>query len=82
MIVRIHYENGEQEDHELMNGIHFADYIRRVDVPESEFAFNARGQQMRYLAIHPQKSIAIDRIEFVKGPDQTAPVVMAATLEE
>ena len=82
MIVRIHYENGEREDHELLNGIHFADYIRRVDVPESEFAFSARGQQMRYLAIHPKKSAPIDRIEFLKGPDRTAPVVMAATVEE
>ena len=82
MIVRIHYENGAQEDHELRNGIHFADYIRRVDVPESKFAFSARGQQMRYLAIHPKKFTPIDRIEFLKGPDRTAPVVMAATVEE
>ena len=39
MIVRLHYDDGKTEDHELKNGVHFADYIRRVDVPGSEFAF-------------------------------------------
>src|SRR5690606_37794933 len=39
MIVRLHYADGTTEDHELKNGIHFADYFRRVDVPESKFAF-------------------------------------------
>ncbi len=33
MIVRLHYADGQTEDHELKNGIHMADYIRRVDVP-------------------------------------------------
>ena len=36
------------------NGEHFADYIRRVDVPGSKFAFDLRGQQVRYLAVTPQ----------------------------
>ncbi len=82
MIVRLHYDNGDLEDHELLNGVHFADYIRRVDVPESEFAFSAGSQQMRYLAIHPKKRDPIARVEFMKGPDQTAPLVMAVTVEE
>src|SRR5690606_7885725 len=38
LIVRIKYADGESEDHELKNGVHFADYIRRVDVPESKYA--------------------------------------------
>ena len=42
MIVRLHYADGKTEDHELKNGVHFADYIRRVDVPECEFAFALR----------------------------------------
>ena len=82
MIVRLHYEDGKTEDHELKNGEHFADYIRRVDVPESKFAFSLRGrQQIRYLAIQPQRKEAIKQIEFVKGADDTAPVVMAVTVE-
>jgi putative membrane-bound dehydrogenase-like protein len=81
LTVRLHYADGKTEDHPLKNGDHFADYIRRVDVPGSKFAFNLRGRQIRYLAVHPQRQSKIERIEFVKGPDDTAPVVMAVTIE-
>jgi hypothetical protein len=81
MIVRLHYEGGETEDHDLKNGEHFADYIRRVDVPGSKFAYQLRGQQIRYLTVQPQKSEPLTKIELVKGDDATAPVVMAVTVE-
>ncbi len=81
MIVRLHYADGQVEDHALRNAIHFADYIRRVDVPESEFAFPLRSQQVRYLAVFPQRAEPVNDIEFVKGPDMTVPVVMAVTVE-
>ncbi|WP_449342998.1 PVC-type heme-binding CxxCH protein [Tautonia sociabilis] len=82
MIVRIHYQDGTTEDHELRNGVHIADYIRRVDVPGSILAFEPRGRQLRYLAIQPERpDDRIDRIELVKGEDQTAPLVMAVTVE-
>jgi putative membrane-bound dehydrogenase-like protein len=81
MIVRLHYADGKTEDHELKNGEHVADYIRRVDVPGSKFAFALRGQQIRYLAVSPKRTDPIKQIEFVKGPDKTAPVVMAVTVE-
>ena len=44
-------------------------------------AFNLGGKQVRYLAIQPQRSAVIDRIELVKGPDATAPIVVAITVE-
>ncbi len=81
LIVRLHYADGVVEDHELKNGIHFADYIRRIDVPQSQFAFLLNGRQLRYLKIEPRRSEVIDRIEFIKGPDRTAPIVMAVTVE-
>jgi uncharacterized protein len=81
MIVRLHYADGKTEDHELKNGIQFSDYISRNDVPGSEFAFAMRGQQMRYLSVVPQRAEAITEIELVKGPDASAPVVMAVTVE-
>lgn len=81
MIVRLHYQDGKTEDHALRNGQHFADYIRRIDVPASQFAFALRGQQIRYLAVVPERDAAIERIELVKGPDNSAPVVMAVTVE-
>ncbi len=81
MIVRLHYADRKSEDHPLKNGVHFADYIRRVDVPESQFAFRLRGQQLRYLSVTPTRGEPIAEIELVKGPDRSAPVVMAVTLE-
>jgi putative membrane-bound dehydrogenase-like protein len=81
LIVRLHYADGKTEDHALKNGEHFADYIRRVDVPGSQFAFALRGQQIRYLAVTPERGEAIKEIELIKGPDRTAPVVMAVTVE-
>ena len=79
MIVRLHYEDGASEDHALKNGVEFADYIQRVDVPGSQFAFDLHGKQLRYLAVKPQRSDKITQIDFIKGPDESAPIVMAAT---
>jgi putative membrane-bound dehydrogenase-like protein len=81
LIVRLHYADGTTEDHALKNGVHFADYIRRVDVPESQFAFDLHGRQIRYVVVRPQRSDVIKQIEFVKGPDDSAPVIMAVTVE-
>jgi putative heme-binding domain-containing protein len=81
MIVRITYEDGATEDHELINGEHFADYIRRVDVPKSEFAFDLDGRQIRYLTVLPKERKAMQKISLIKGRDQSAPVVMAITLQ-
>lgn len=81
MIVRLHYADGKTEDHELKNGVHFADYIRRVDVPGSKFAYNLRGKQMRYLSIAPKRKTVIKTIDLIKGRDRAAPIVMAVTVE-
>jgi putative membrane-bound dehydrogenase-like protein len=81
MIVRLHYADGTTEDHALKNGEQLADYGRRVDVPSSKFAFDLGGRQVRYLAVEPRRKDKVERIELVKGPDDTAPVVMAVTVE-
>ncbi|MCP4094685.1 MAG: c-type cytochrome, partial [Planctomycetaceae bacterium] len=81
MIVRLKYNDGESEDHQLINGQHFSDYINRTDVPKSEFAFALRNQQLRYLSIIPQRDTPIQSIRLIKGADKTAPVTMAITLE-
>jgi hypothetical protein len=81
MIVRLHYKGGETEDIPLQNGVHFADYIRRVDVPGSEFAYMLGGQQIRRITVNPKKTDLIETIELVKGEDQTSPIVMAVTIE-
>lgn len=81
MIVRLHLEDGSKEDHPLMNAVHFADYIRRVDVPGSEFAMSVGGQQLRYLQVKPKTGKVVKSIELVKGDDPTAPIVVAITVE-
>jgi hypothetical protein len=81
MIVRLVYADGQTEEHPLVEGEHMADYIRRVDVPKSEFAFDLDGRQVRYLRIQPRRAEALKSIDLVKGPDGSAPVVMAVTLE-
>jgi putative membrane-bound dehydrogenase-like protein len=81
MIVRLHYADGQTEEHELKNGIHLADYIRRVDVPESKFALDIRGRQMRLVTVKPKRAEPIKEIELVKGSDRTAPLVIAVTAE-
>jgi hypothetical protein len=81
-IVRLHYRDGKTEDHPMKNGEHFADYIRRIDVPGSQFAFKMKGpQQLRYLAITPRRHETIESLESIKGTDRTAPIVMAVTIE-
>ena len=81
LTVRLKYEDGEVEEHILRNGEHFADYIRRVDVDKSKFAYPLRGQQIRYLTVIPKRASKIETIDLVKGKDVTSPVVMAVTIE-
>jgi hypothetical protein len=81
MIVRLHYVDGSVENHELKNGVHLADLMQRADVPESEFAFMLGGNQLRYLTIRPHRDALIEQIELLKGPDNTAPIIMAVTAE-
>jgi len=81
MLVRLTYQDGTVEDHALLNGEHVADYIRRVEVPKSEFAFDLDGRQLRYLTVIPQRNEPIMALDLVKGDDATAPIVMAITAE-
>lgn len=81
MTVRLTYSDGSTEDHKLVNGEHFADYIRRVDVPGSAFAFMAGGQQLRTISITPKRPEPVKSIELIKGRDNTAPIVLAITAE-
>ncbi len=81
MIVRLHYADGKREDHPLLDGIHFADYIGHFDVPGSKLAFKLRGQQIRYLSIRPKRPETIKELELIKGTDRSAPIVMSITVE-
>jgi putative membrane-bound dehydrogenase-like protein len=81
MVVRLNYADKATEDFPLRNGVEFADYIRRIDVPGSKFAFALGNSQIRYFSITPGRTDPIESIELRKGSDDTAPVVMAVTVE-
>ncbi len=85
MVVRLRYASGAVEEHELLNGEHFADYIGAFEVPASQLAFNLRTQQMRFLTITPRRPESIQSIEFAKpaGTESPmSPMIMAVTVEE
>ena len=81
MLVRLTYDDESQEVHPLVNGEHISDYIARNDVPGSTFAFDLGGRQLRHVVVTPKQSKPITSVEFVKGNDNTAPIVMAVTAE-
>jgi serine/threonine protein kinase/WD40 repeat protein len=88
VIIRLHYRDGWEEDHELINGLHFCDYVNGNEVPGSQRAIvcdtRPHQSQMRYLAIQPRSPTkVIEEIELIKGMkgDVTAPVIMAVTVE-
>lgn len=83
MTVRLKYEDGETEDHALIDGQHFADYNGLFEVPKSKLAFKTNGgnYQMRYIKIKPKRAAKIETIEFVKGGTRVAPIVAAMTIE-
>ena len=81
VIVRCNFEDGTKEDHELVNGKHLATYREKVDVPESKFAIDANGKQIRYLKVALIANKPLKSIEFVKGEDFSMPLIFAVTVE-
>lgn len=81
LIVRCHFEDGTSVDHALINGQHIANYQERVDVPDSKFAIDANGKQIRYLKFPVDSSKPLKAIEFIKGEDFSTPLVFAVTVE-
>ena len=86
MTVRLRYADGTTEDHPLRNGIHFRDYADfsgTDEVPGSKQVLRIEHRQVRYLVLSPKKpGVPIRTIDFIKGEDNTAPVVMAVTIEK
>jgi hypothetical protein len=93
MVVKLHYADGSTEEHELLNGVHFANFRGVHDVPRSKLAFKLdaskspspeKTNQVRYLVISPKKPmVKIDIIELLKGDkgDLSSPIIIAITVE-
>ena len=48
----------------------------------SEFAYMLGNQQIRYLSVSPKRNEIVESVELVKGPDNSAPIVMGVTIEQ
>ena len=81
LIVRCVYQDGSKGEYPLAYGKHIANYQGRTDVPESKFAFDADGKQVRYLKIEIDATKELKSIDFVKGDDFSLPLVFAVTVE-
>ena len=84
VVVRLRYADGQVEEHRWLNGVHIADFVRRVDVPQSEFAFTFKNDsQARYLVIRPSRpQEVLKEVEFAKGEgDNLLPRIFAVTTE-
>lgn len=77
------YENGDKEEFTFINGVHFSDYIRPVEVPGSkEVEGITDGQQMRLLTLElTKKAVAKTLILESPQPNGTAPVIVAITAD-
>ncbi len=77
------YESGEKEEFTFINGVHFSDYIRPVEVPGSRYVQGITdGQQMRLLSIELSKQ-AVAKTLVLESPESnpTAPVIAAITAD-
>lgn len=81
VVVRCKFEDGSEEDHELINGKHLTTYREKVDVAESKFALDANGKFIRYVKLPLGSKKPLKSIEFVKVQDFSIPLIFAVTVE-
>lgn len=79
------YVDGEQEHVMLRNGVEFADWIGRYDVPGSTLveglvAKGAPGQVRRF-ALSPAREVAVESIVLRSADSHVSPVFLALTAE-
>ena len=82
LIVRLHYADGKTEDHAAQE----RRALRRLHPPRRRAGLEVRLRPARPADCATWRCCrsapdVIERIELVKGPDATAPVVMAVTVE-
>lgn len=77
------YVSGEKEEFTFINGVHFSDYIRPVEVPGSRYVEGITdGQQMRLLTLEltkkgPAKTLILES----PAGNKTPPVIAAITAD-
>lgn len=77
------YADGEREVFQLINGVHFSDYIRPVEVPGSRYVEGlTEGQQMRLLTLELSRPVPVKTL-VLESPanNRTVPVIAAITAD-
>ncbi len=79
------YADGEAEEHVFVDGNEFADWIRRSDVPGSEWVDlveeGSAGQVRRFHVDPGRPDVAVERIELESFDNYLAPTFVALTAE-
>jgi putative membrane-bound dehydrogenase-like protein len=84
--VIVHYAGGEKEEIILRNGVEFADYIAKIDVPGSEALDNLdqllmQGRQVRYFAKPLTKKGVVEKLTLSSYVTELAPTFVGITAE-
>jgi putative membrane-bound dehydrogenase-like protein len=77
------YEDGVREVFQLINGVHFSDYIRKVDVVGSQYIEGVtEGQQMRLITLELGRPVEAKML-ILESPlgNKTVPVIAAITAD-
>lgn len=85
LVAQIYYKDGHTEEHNLYNGIHFADWkMPHGQVPTAPVvAQSDRERHLRYFSIEPKSREEIAEIKFIKAGNQnSAPIFFAITVEK
>lgn len=81
--VTLTHASGETESVELMNGKHFADYNRIVNVPGSKLLDRmTRGGQLRLITVDVKKPGPVTRITLESADSRISPVIAAITADQ
>ncbi|MGE3310105.1 MAG: PVC-type heme-binding CxxCH protein [Limisphaerales bacterium] len=84
--VVVHFAGGAQEEFVLRNGVEFADYIAKIDVPGSEALADLdkllmQGRQLRYFNRALSKKGPIEKVVLSSYATGVAPTFVAVTAE-
>jgi hypothetical protein len=81
--VTVHYTGGDSEELTLKNGVEFADWNGKYDVPGSrEVPDVVRNGQLRWFSKPLQKNGTIDKITLESFDNAIAPVFVSITAEQ
>ncbi len=79
------YADGSSEEATLQNGVEFADWIGRFDVPGSSFADGLLAQdswgQVRRFSLQPREKKVVESIVLESFDNEIAPTILAMTAE-